>query len=142
VKFTPGRSGNPERRFKPGHPYRWLPGESGNPSGKSRGQVAFETALADALAGDKPEERAQELAELIWLSARKNEPWAIQLLMQRLAPVATQIKLTHEVDNGKIDYSRLSDAELEQLGQLLERAAGATPALESGESAEEFTDVH
>jgi hypothetical protein len=143
MKFRPGISGCPERRFKPGHPYRWQPGQSGNPSGKSSLQTEFERALADALAGEKPAERASELAELVWKSARAGEPWAVQMLMQRLAPVPTQIKLTHEVnDNGGFDYTQLNDAEIEELERLLARAAGATPALESGEGETEPPDVH
>ena len=32
-------------RFAPGHPHRWAPGQSGNPSGRAKG-ASFATALA------------------------------------------------------------------------------------------------
>jgi hypothetical protein len=35
-KFKPGNSGNPETMFKPGNRNCWVPGVSGNPTGKSR----------------------------------------------------------------------------------------------------------
>jgi hypothetical protein len=42
---------------------------------------------------------------------------AITLIFNRLEPLPTQLKLSHEVDNGHdgIDYRRLSTAEIEQL---------------------------
>lgn len=67
-KFRKGEHGSPTTEFKPGHPFRWQPGQSGNPSGKPHRQIEFERCLADALAGDDPESRANELAELVWVS--------------------------------------------------------------------------
>jgi hypothetical protein len=119
-------------RFLPGHPIgtntRWR-NVSGNPAGNTRARRAFEEVFYASLIGEgSPEEAAQ----LLWKAARNNEPWAIQTLLQRLAPQATTLKLQHEVDNGGFDFSRLSNAELQQLEGILERAAGATPELTGG----------
>ena|ERR1035438_9959159 len=132
TKFKPRQSGNPETRFKPGNPHRWQPGQSGNPSGTERSRVQFEEAFYTALIGQGGPEEA---ASLLWESARKREPWAIQTILQRLAPQTQQIKLTHEVNDGNaIDYTRLDDGEIQQLEKLLERATTPVAAIESGES--------
>jgi hypothetical protein len=98
MKWKKGESGNRAGCFKPGHPYRWPKGRSGNPSGKPQRRLQFEQALADALAGDDPESRANELAELVWSAARKGEPWATQLLFQRLSPQPLAVRM--EVERG------------------------------------------
>src|ERR1035438_867446 len=120
TKFKPRQSGNPETRFKPGNPHRWQPGQSGNPSGIARSRLQFEEAFYAALIeqGAPP-----EAAGLLWDCARAREPWAVQALLQRLAPPTQQIKLTHEVeDDHAIDYTRLAGEEIEQLERLLKRA--------------------
>ena len=77
-----------------------------------------------------------ELAELAWKAARNGEPWAIQMIFNRLEPQTTQLKLTHEKSDGPtIDYSRHIDSEVEGLESLLERATGAIAELEDGEGA-------
>jgi hypothetical protein len=130
-------------RFLPGHPIgidtRWRDA-SGNPAGNPRARRAFEQAFyAAMLAEGTPEEAAQ----LLWKAARdRKEPWAIQALLQRLAPQITQVKLTHEVDNGGFDFTRLSDTELRQLEGILERATGATPELAGGEMPALLEGVH
>jgi hypothetical protein len=123
-------------RFLPGNtvglPTRWSAGASGNPAGLSKARRAFESAFFEALAnGGSP----QEAAELLWQAARKLEPWAVQLLLQKLAPTPTEIRLKHEVEgNHRFDYSKLSDGELEQLEGILLRAAGQSAGeLASGE---------
>ena len=71
---------------------------------------------------------------LLWECARKREPWAVQALLQRLAPETKQIKLTHGVDDEPtIDYTRLTDEELDHLERLLERAKIPDGTAESGE---------
>jgi hypothetical protein len=115
-------------RFLPGHPVgidtRWHKQQSGNPAGQPKTRREFEASLYTALLG---EGTAQEAAEILWKAARRAEPWAVQLLLQRLSPQATQLKLTHEVDNGGFDFKRLSDAELRDLQAILERATGTAP---------------
>jgi hypothetical protein len=132
TKFRSRESGNPETKFKPGNPHRWQPGQSGNPSGIARSRLKFEELFYAALIEqDAPE----EAASLLWECARAREPWAVQALLQRLAPQTQQIKLTHEVEDGHaIDYTRLADGEIEQLERLLERATTPASAIESGES--------
>src|SRR5271166_4217609 len=49
TKFKPGQSGNPKTMFKPGNRDRWVPGVSGNPTGKSRHRACFEEAFNEAL---------------------------------------------------------------------------------------------
>lgn len=75
----------------------------------------------------------EELADLAWKAARNGEPWAIQMIYNRLDPQPAELKLTHEGDHG-IDYSRLTDEEIDQLESLLERAATPVAEIEGGES--------
>ena len=129
-------------RFLPGHPIgvntRWR-NSSGNPAGNPAARRAFEQAFYAALMG---EGTPDEAAKLLWESARKHEPWAIQTLLQRLAPQVATVKIQHEVDNGGFDFSRLSDAELRQLESILERAAGTTPEIEGGTLPARLEGVH
>jgi hypothetical protein len=130
TKFKAGRSGSPETRFKPGNKNRWVPGVSGNPAGKSRQRVCFEEAFNEALL---TEGSPEEAAKLLWEAARAREPWAIQSLCQRFAPQAQSLRLIHEVDNDGIDYSKLSDKQVEQLDAIFEQAGIEPLALEGGE---------
>ena len=120
TKFKSKESGNPATKFKPGNPHRWQQGQSGNPDGISRSRLKFEETFYAALI---EQGAPQEAASLLWQCARAQEPWAVQALLQRLAPQTQQIKLTHEVEDGHtIDYTRLTVEEIEQLERLLERA--------------------
>jgi hypothetical protein len=106
---------------------RWSKGQSGNPKGRSRRGHTFTDAL-------RTKGTPEELADLAWQAARAGEPWAIQMIFNRLEPQPTQLKLTHEVDNGqRLDYTKLTDAEIEQLEGLLKRATGPVTEIESGE---------
>jgi hypothetical protein len=78
-EISTGKSGNPETQFKPGNPFRWPPGQSGNPAGVARTRVQFEDAFYRALL---QRGSAEQVASLLWDSALKGEPWAIQLLLQ------------------------------------------------------------
>lgn len=136
TKFKPGVSGCPEKQFKAGNRHQWQPGQSGNPSGLPRSRLKFEQAFYTALI----EQGAPvEAASLLWECARAREPWAVQALLQRLAPQTQRIKLTHEVENEQaIDYTRLSDAEIGQLELLLKRAATPVAEIAGGESPAEL----
>src|SRR4051794_23004180 len=69
----------------------------------SRSRLQFEESFYEALLGHGS---ANEVAGLLWEAARKREPWAIQAILQRLAPEAKQINITHGVqDESPIDYS-------------------------------------
>jgi hypothetical protein len=130
-RFKPGQSGNPGATFKPGNRHRWQPGQSGNPAGIARSRLRFEECFYASLI---EQGAADEAASLLWECARKREPWAVQALLQRLAPETKQIKLTHGVDDEQtIDYTRLSDDELNQLEALLERAKIPAGVAENGE---------
>jgi hypothetical protein len=119
-RFKPGESGNPTTTFKTGNRYRWQSGQSGNPAGIARSRLRFEEYFYASLIELGA---AEEAASLLWECARKREPWAVQALLQRLAPETKQIKLTHGLDDEPtIDYTRLSDQEIDQLEGLLERA--------------------
>jgi hypothetical protein len=108
---------------------KWQPGQSGNPKGRPKKGRTFTDAL-------EAKGTPAELAELPWKAARNGEPWAIQMIFNRLEPQTTQLKLTHEKSDGPtIDYSRLTDSEIEGLESLLERATGAIAKLEDGEGA-------
>ena len=133
TKFKPGQSGNPTTKFKPGNQQRWQPGQSGNPAGIARSRLQFEESFYAALLGRGT---AEEVASLLWESARKHEPWAIQAVLQRLAPESKQIKLTHQglQNETDIDYTRLSTEEIDQIGRLLERTLVQPGTVEEGES--------
>ena len=131
TRFKPAQSGNPHSTFKAGNKYRWQPGQSGNPAGIARSRLRFEECFYASLI---EQGAAQEAASLLWESARKHEPWAVQALLQRLAPETKQIRLTHGVeDEPTVDYTRLSDEELEHLERILERAKIPAGTSENGE---------
>jgi hypothetical protein len=120
--------------FKPGdlriRP-QWRPGQSGNPLGRSKRRRQFDEALADTMATDHPEEAAQELADIVWAAARKGESWAVQLLFQRLSPQPLNVRMEVERRQDEIDFSKFTDAELEQFGRILERIDSEKRLLES-----------
>jgi hypothetical protein len=120
TRFKPGQSGNPKTTFKPGNPHRWQPGQSGNPAGIARSRLKFEECFYSSLI---EQGTAEEAASLLWVCAREREPWAVQALLQRLAPETKQFKLTHGVeDESPIDVTRLTDQELAEWQRLMERA--------------------
>jgi len=130
TNFKPGQSGNPATQFKQGNPHRWVPGVSGNVAGKSKYRTQFEEAFNEALITQgSPEEAAQ----LLWQAAREKEAWAIQNVCQRFAPQTQSLKLTHEVQKDEIDYSQLTNEQLEQLDALLEQASTQSGTSEGGE---------
>jgi hypothetical protein len=123
TKFRPGTSGCPEKQFMAGNRHRWPSGVSGNPAGVSRARLNFERQFHEALVN---EGSVGEAAELLWKAARNGEAWAIQNLCQRFAPQAANLHVTHEVGDDGIDYSKLTDQQLEQLEAILERARDQT----------------
>ena len=123
TKFRPGTSGCPEKQFRAGNRHRWPSGVSGNPAGVSRARLNFERQFHEALVN---EGSVGEAAELLWKAARNGEAWAIQNLCQRFAPQAANLHVTHEVGDDGIDYSKLTDQQLEQLEAILERARDQT----------------
>jgi hypothetical protein len=132
TRFKPGQSGNPKTTFKAGNRYRWPPGQSGNPAGIARSRLRFEECFYSSLISQGA---AEEAAALLWECARNREPWAVQALLQRLAPETKQIKLTHgEDDEPAIDYTQLSDEELAQLERIMERAKTPPAGGKDGES--------
>jgi hypothetical protein len=141
--FKPGSDPrrNLQQTFKPGNPHRWPPGVSGNAGGKTRGRRQFEQAFFNEL---MCQGSPGEAAKLLWECARAKEPWAVQLLLQRLAPMETKLKMevARGEDDDGFDPGRLSDAQLEQLTRLLELASGEARAIESGESPAPSAAVH
>jgi hypothetical protein len=130
-KFQPGQSGNPQTTFKAGNRYRWQSGQSGNPAGIARSRLRFEESFYTALV---EEGAPEEAASLLWECPRKREPWAVQALLQRLAPETKHVKLTHGVDDETtVDYKRLSDEELARLEEILERAKVPSGTSKNGE---------
>jgi hypothetical protein len=130
-RFKPGESGNPATTFKEGNHHRWPTGVSGNPAGKSRHRARFEEAFNEALI---TEATPDEAAKLLWASARNNEPWAIQAICQRFAPQQQSLRLVHEVDHDGIDYTKLTNEQLEQLEAIFEQTTVEPPAPEGGDS--------
>ncbi len=125
TRFKPGISGNSAAQ--------WRPGQSGNPTGKSRRRAAFEESFNDALLSEGGPEEA---ARLLWEAARNKEPWAIQELTRRFAPQTQSLHLIHEVDDDKYDYSRLTDDQLRQLDTILEQAGAQPVPLAEGDGPE------
>jgi len=123
TRFKPGVSGNESTK--------WKTGQSGNPAGVSKLRVDFERTFTETLitAGS-----AEEAAQLLWAAARNKEPWAIQELCRRFAPETRSLRLVHEVDNEAIDYTKLTDQQIEQIDAILERAIAKPPKPEGGES--------
>jgi len=123
TRFQPGASGNDAAK--------WKPGQSGNLAGKSKLRSQFDESFNTALlAHGSPE----EAAKLLWEAAREQQPWAIQELCRRFAPEAPSLRLVHEVDHNDIDYSKLTDEQLEQLESILRQAQVQPGGNTGGES--------
>jgi hypothetical protein len=138
-QWIKGVCGCPEAKLKPGHAHRFPPGVSGNPLGMSKRRAQFEAAFYDALMSRG---NPDEAAKLLWECARGKEPWAMQLLLARIAPEPNKFKV--EVTRGQdeiVDFSRLSDSELEVLERILERARPVA-AIEGRALPTELADVH
>jgi hypothetical protein len=128
-KFKPGESGNPKTQFKPGNPHRWQSGKSGNPAGIGPRRLEFEKTFYEALLGQGS---AEEAAYLLWAAARDREPWAMQALLQRLAPETKQINVNHGFQDDELDYERLSDEDLANAREIAERAKALPSANQGG----------
>ena len=122
TRFRPGVSGNETAK--------WKQGQSGNRAGKSKRRAQFEETFNEALI---TEGSPEEAAKLLWEAARAKEPWAIQELCRRFAPQAQSLQLIHEVENGTVDYSKLTDEQIQQLEAILEQACAQPVSPESGE---------
>ena len=110
TRFKPGRSGNEAAK--------WKAGQSGNPAGKSKRRTQFEEAFNEALISEGGPEEA---ARLLWEAARSKEPWAIQELCRRFSPQPQSLHLIHEVDDDELDYSKLTDEQIQQLDAIFEQ---------------------
>ena len=115
TQYKPGVSGSQATQ--------WRPGQSGNPAGKSKRRAQFEETFTEALL---TEGGAQEAAKLLWEAARAKEPWAIQEICRRFAPETASVRMIHEVEDGKLDYSKLTDEQLQQLEAIFD-AVGLQP---------------
>ena len=141
-QWVKGVNGCPveKRKLVPGHQWRYPKGVSGNPAGIPQRRREFEAAFYHALMGQGSPDEA---AKLLWECARSKEPWAMTLLLQRIAPEASKLKL--EVTRGQdeaVDFSKLTDAELEVMEQIFERTQQPVAALPSGAGAPQPADVH
>ena len=124
TKFKPGKSGNETAKWKPGH--------SGNPAGKSKRRMQFEDAFNEALLSQGGPEEA---AMLLWEAARSKEPWAIQELCRRFAPQTQSLHIIQDIEEDKLDYSKLTDNQIQQLDAIFEQAGAHPLSAEQGESA-------
>jgi len=132
TRFKPGQSGNPETKFKAGNRFRWQPWPVRQSGGCGPQPVEIRGVFLHLMI---TQGAAEEAASLLWECARRREPWAVQALLQRLAPETKQIKLTHGMDDETdIDYTRLSNEDLDQLERILERARISTGTSQGGES--------
>ena len=105
---------------------RWTKGQSGNPKGRPKHDLAFTEAL-------RAKGTPDELATLAWDAARQGAPWAIQMIFNRLEPPSAQLNIRKEAPHDtSIDYTRFTADELQQLAALLERAHHRVAAREGG----------
>ena len=89
----------------------WKPGESGNPAGS--GQKPFLSALKRAIAQDDSK-RLRESAEQLLTLAAQGEPWAVNMLADRL--------------DGKVSQPIAGDPESPLVVEILKFASGANQA--------------
>lgn len=132
--FKPGHDPRRTAKFRPGNEHRWKPGQSGNRVGLPQRRREFEDAFHLAL---MEQGSADEAAKILWECGRAKEPWAVALLLQRIAPI--DLKVKHEVSRGpdaEFDPSALSNEQLEQLISLMDAARGPVIEIE-GEVVEE-----
>lgn len=125
VSGVPFKAGYDPRRntatiLKPGHAKRWMPGQSGNPAGLPQQRREYEEEFnRELMRGGSP----KKAADLLWQCAEAKEAWAITLLLQRIAPIDTKVKV--EVSRGPdADFNPaiLSQEKLDQLVALMEEA--------------------
>ena len=110
------------------------PGVSGNPQGVSKLRKAFEEQFYASMTDPAT---VSEAMDALRKAIQEGQPWAIQLLFSKLMP--PQLDLRMEVNRrDEIDWSRVSDDELEKLESIAQRIAGSSQP-ESGESAPEST---
>lgn len=121
-RFRPGVSGNETAK--------WKPGQSGNPAGKSKRRALFEEAFNEALITDGSPEEA---AGLLWAAARNGEPWAIQELCRRFSPQPHTLHLIHEEETHELDYTKLTEEQIDQLDRLLGQTEVQSIRAETGE---------
>jgi len=122
TRFKPGVSGNETAK--------WKPGRSGNPAGKSKRRAQFEEAFNEALI---TEGSPEEAVKFLWEAARKGEPWAIQELCRRFAPQTESLRMIQEVNDETIDYSKLTDEQIQQLEAILDQSCVRPTAVEGRE---------
>ena len=127
TKFKPGTSGNDATK--------WQPGQSGNPTGRSKRRTQFEDAFNEALV---TEGSPEEAAKLLWEAARNREPWALQEVCRRFAPETQSLRMICEVPNDTIDYSKLTDQQIQQLESIIEASCDHPVPSQSGESPTEL----
>ena len=139
-QWVKGVSGCPpeKRTLVVGHQWRYPKGVSGNPAGIPQRRREFEALFYAALMGQGSPDEA---AKLLWEAARSKEPWAVTLLLQRIAPEASKLKVEVSHGQDEVDFSRLTNTELEAMERILERARPVA-AIESRAVPTEPADVH
>jgi hypothetical protein len=94
------------------------PGVSGNPAGISKLRREFEAKFFEALTDP---DLAEEALGALRGAIKKGESWALQTYFNRVLP-AQALDVRMEVSRrDEPDFSRLSDAELDQLEQIAQR---------------------
>lgn len=127
----------PKSAFKPGNPYRWKPGESGNPSGARKGP-RLSDLLHEALQAPMPANQVQALQELIEAGATIGEiiAWVTSLRaaggdLEAMAAIAdrTEGAPTQELRVNDLTGDELAKAREHALAWEQARFGGAaTPA--------------
>jgi hypothetical protein len=129
-QFTENNTAGVRTQFQPGNRYRFPRVTSGNLAGVTATQAEFNHLLAEAM---RDPARLQKALAALDKSLDAGEAWAAQWWLNRVMPAQpVSLKLSREVDDG-IDWSKLTDAEIEQMERILERASKPVAEIESGE---------
>jgi hypothetical protein len=85
---------------------------------------------------------ARDAFEALKQALRAREPWAHAIYWARMLPPNFNVKVSRGADHEeRFDYSKLTDAELEGLERILERAHVPVAQIESGALPAEPADV-
>lgn len=108
----------------PNRATQFKPGQSGNPSGKSKARVRAES-LFDATTTDA---HIKKLLRLIRAWAEDGEPWAVEMLMKRYLP-ATERREVEQVEPAPVHEL---EAALDRLDGAREKVSAARKPNGSG----------
>jgi hypothetical protein len=115
-------------------------GEAATRSGWGRLRARFEQWFYSEMTDPQI---ARDAFDALKAALRAREPWAHAIYWQRmLPPDSLNVRVSRGNDYEQFDYTKLSDAELEAMERILERARVPIAQIEGGEIAAQPADVH